>query len=1266
MPSAALAAATNPGTSVVGAPVAADRVEAGSGGVFGIFTNAFRDLKDIVGGVGQLGGIVLHDVAHAATLGAFDREGGFLTDNVVKAAPGAIAHDYAERYGSVGKFGKGLYEHPLSFISDALTVATAGGWAAGKAASLAGTLGDVGAAAKVAGAATVAEEVGMLKAGTLGLEDMGKAAQFVNTVQGTATKVMNPITHVVETVDPIANPVKRALYQRSLLKATSTDIGKYAPAAAERAVAMAHDAQELGPAGLSMWKSAENVSTLAEEALQRGATRVSHEFWAKHNIRGTVDYLLGASKARTQRETLEVLKPLQDELKTITSNGVDSGMVAPTILGQDGTLVHDGYIASDGVRRTEVLAGEHGLPVAVAPDVPTVWPSAGVAADAEHGLDEVLQGAQDRLAPTVSKLRQKFGPGVVSTSGPKSREGILATAKAMGTSWHAVSDIERYRIVMPDMYAGKTADQAIKDIAETMGGKVKTIENSVLSPDAGGERGIRVVMQVEDHPVEFQLLSPTAARASDATASIRQWALRTGTRLRDGGKVIGDEAEKFDKAMRLSQHSWEAVTNEVREQLGGKPVTEMRKSMDRLRLTVAEKLTGPAIDAGIEPAQAFDNAYMALRLQNGASYGEKEVRGGMSSLELDKMLAESGDMAPIYYPLIDARRLPSRGDFLLKNPSNNLLNAVADTGLKKNTGYLLSKDLYVKDPMRAYAVRARRAIAARESVHFINNTLTEYGRPIRSWSDKTEGEVLWSPKMMRDLYGSQAALEDAAMEALQQGDDGAKNIADMLKRITIQNQEQLSHLKDTELVAVPKVVSDRLAQHAKVYFGETVDVAVRTPTQLWKSMVLAGSPRWVVNNLLGNVVFLKTQGGRLSDVVRQLSPKYRRAVKEAIGENAIGGVEGSLTQSLLDDVRPFSDDTFAGLAAGKLQQSAPLNTAMKPFRKFGDMVHHANEAVEDAFRRASYLKAAEKVAIKDGVATTLQGFWTSKKTLEGVFSVGLDERGYGRAVKEVDKFLNDYRKMTPFGRNIIRPYVAPFWGFYRHSAKVLGAMPFEQPGVAQMFRALDETIAQEQDRLGPVPDFLEGALPINWGADPADARFMSTRGANPFDAVVSNPANLLHPAWKMLFESSTGRSSLTGKQFTDPNVVSSFGSGQQYKMGADGATEPVDTVRPPLFEQLLSQVPQYDMVKDIIGQGSTYDTANLGQVAQDRLSGSGQAIIRDPLTGAPVYPKPLLQTLAKAMGFSSYSTDLAAFQAKRLEEQASALSTYNKRFPTAG
>jgi hypothetical protein len=888
---------------------------------------------------------------------------------------------------------------------------------------------------------------------------------------------------------------------------------------------------------------------------------------------------------------------------------------------------------------------------------------------------------RDVLMPQLSQI---FGPeGVRWRSKGLQEIESSASRQPAGQAmvgWQGVRDIAGVRIIDPDVLRDPIGvlERAINGLdprlTNGVAPRVWAAEQSLNVPERDGTRAITVTLQMPGGgPVELQLMTPLMHQADEATWRTRVWMQEKirefALRQNDYEAIPLEEWEAVEKAGRYSQGMWEAVTDEIREAGLGVKVPQMRKVMNNLRLQVGAKLADPMIEQGYTPDLAFDAQYLPLRLSRGARWDKDtgDFVGGPSTLQLDSEIGGDGLPQPVYYPKYDARTPRKFSDWLLPRRTQGMRARTNRPGFEmKNTGYLTANDLYVKDPFEAYARRAALAIRKREALYLVEAVTRRFGHRIREGDILAPNEVVFAPDFLKRFYKMRVKVDDEVMrrvaERLQKaGYEGEalsmdEGMWDLVKNVIVESQDEAVGLtsRGVELWAIPKLVGDRLDASMRPLLGSSARLFWDTPTNLWRNMALAGSPRWIVNNLFGNILFLKMQGGKLSDVIRQLSPRFREAVRGTIGEEALSKVEGGLfgTVGAYNTKLGRAGQT----ATGQFFESVSKTPVARGFRKFGDFMRGLNSEVENAFRRASYITAAERTSIKAGLKRSARSFWTSRTSLNQIFDIGMDPKLFDKAVNEVNYFFNDYAAMSPFGRQVMRRFLVPFWGFYRHVTHLLLTFPIEHPVRFAVMRQLAQVGNEiEEDYSGGLPEWARGFVPIGPGANPNETRFMSTRGPDPFSAVFQSPLSLIHPLIKAGWEYASGRSTLSGREFTDPDVASAFGSDAQYRIsakpGGGYTAERVETVRPSVWEMLAQQIPQYDLLKDAIAGGRTYDTSSLLDVIANR---EGQ-VRTDPDTGEPYTPFSPLDALSRSFGFTTYDINLTEEQLRELEEQRAAI-----------
>lgn len=240
----------------------------------------------------------------------------------------------------------------------------------------------------------------------------------------------------------------------------------------------------------------------------------------------------------------------------------------------------------------------------------------------------------------------------------------------------------------------------------------------------------------------------------------------------------------------------------------------------------------------------------------------------------------------------------------------------------------------------------------------------------------------------------------------------------------------------------------------------------------------------------------------------------------------------------------------------------------------------------------------------------------------------------------------------------MRRFIFPFWGFYRHMLKMMVKLPFDHPGKAKVMYGMSLMGQDLREEFGPVPTWMDSMVPFGPMTPGGKQTFLSTAGPNPFNLFMDTGLGLFHPIAKAIFEQATGRDAYTGREFSDPDVFQPFGSQDRYRIlrGEGGVpidAVPVDKVVPNLAVSLLSQFPQYDIAKQVLAGGRTYDTSGLVES------------IGNPITdesGAPIAPYGLGTAAQRLGAVSTYEYDIAAYRERLAQERENALMQAYERW----
>jgi hypothetical protein len=478
--------------------------------------------------------------------------------------------------------------------------------------------------------------------------------------------------------------------------------------------------------------------------------------------------------------------------------------------------------------------------------------------------------------------------------------------------------------------------------------------------------------------------------------------------------------------------------------------------------------------------------------------------------------------------------------------------------------------------------------------------------------------------------------------------------------------------------AIPKIVRDMAEQHIILPgYENAFRLFWDTPNKVWRSMVLTARPAWVANNVLGNVVFTAMQGGSLVRVGRQfVNPKYARLMEDIVPAEQAAGVgtglfaaEGPGAATHLGAAAATGPGRFIDAATQTWHDTRGFRT----MHQWGERIRNWNSEIENAFRRESFLTGVERQTAMAGTKRSLTRFSTSYQDLQKIAAKGIHPDIAEKALNEVNYFFNDYNSLGPFERGYIRRFALPFYSFFKHIVRLSTRYPMDfglRNEVLTKLATFDNEMMRQM--FGAQPAWMRGAYPIGPVGTPGGDQFFSGAAANPFsmlNPVASlSPMQLAYPLWKIAVETGMGRSTLTGRQFTDANVVVPFGTEQQYRIVTDSQGNvidriPINSVAPSIPESFAQQIPLYSLVKQLVAGGRTPSTETLPTVIKDRLLGRNP---RELNAAGQALPFNALAALGAYVGLPTRQFDMAAYQANLARGGSEAAATYLKTHPPSG
>lgn len=484
----------------------------------------------------------------------------------------------------------------------------------------------------------------------------------------------------------------------------------------------------------------------------------------------------------------------------------------------------------------------------------------------------------------------------------------------------------------------------------------------------------------------------------------------------------------------------------------------------------------------------------ALQRVTSIDEAKLQAREGITQAEVQKTLTDAGSplaaettgRAPIYFPHVGTK--PNYGGFLFKrgmNPTRRL-----NPEVKKNELALFKAGKWQPDT-RHLESRIASAPLAEESLNHLQGQFREFGRqvPVGTQYDPRHATLVRvHPK------GAKVEKIDTSGEGLaQQLRDvkaGAGGDRDFLQRL---ESQIVVHSPDGKvpdepgLILVPNEVMDLVRGTLRSMNRGGLLRGLQTATDAWRYMTLYLRGAYLTNNLTGNTLQSVIGGVGPVSVARAL--KYGDVVpKKLVGTGTMA--EMSRIQKLGGNA-----DTTFGRAINSIADSAVGRAVSAGAGR--NPIMTGNIAYENLLRKAMYLRHAIPEA-----KSAANGSRFSRVT-DGVLE-HLKNNEVPEATQAVVDFLGDMRKKNQPNLRLSVPFYRWIEFITQLSLKTL---PAKYPVRNELIQALGRSGNTELAKMGLVPPWLHGSIPIDTSVENKDgsphqmADLLSTQGLNPFATI---------------------------------------------------------------------------------------------------------------------------------------------------------------------
>ena len=653
-----------------------------------------------------------------------------------------------------------------------------------------------------------------------------------------------------------------------------------------------------------------------------------------------------------------------------------------------------------------------------------------------------------------------------------------------------------------------------------------------------------------DVGTDFLGLSPESRLLGEKGAAVRQ------TKLLEQKNQVKNIAER-NKAIAENVEALKDVTDLEGKELiksieSGKPITDEKllKAKDYLR----KKATQNA-DFYIERNLLKPETVEQLPINNYASIKYNKPIEQLSDIEKADALKDiqklPDDQKPFYVPVMYDDKLRASdffADSTKRYKPNELKQRKVGMGLEEN----LRGGKRVYDPVELANRLDAHRIKLVNTENMIKEIIDNFAKPYNLKTDKIlDGYVPFNPDSFLKFYRGAIDLNEATLrkiEELGNIDTALKEaIQESIKNMPDDVVEYLGVTKNNNIYQIPKEVADTLmsGKNKKGWFESLIDMG----TAGFKRKVLGTSPKWFINNRIGNGIMAGLKGVLPQDYIRALNKNLDKYLPDDLkgkslyeAEKTIIGRTGGGDRGTFGNTMRFLGGEF--LDTSELKGASKLKTELvntlalpgKAINAVTDAMFNFNEKFENLERKAVYLKNVDKVG-KEMIKNAGQNITKQEELLKYVQD---NPAVLEQVMKNVDNTLGDYINMTPVERRVLRKFV-PFYSWYRTITRYTLSLPESNPIRTSLVNKLMIATSEEDESL---PEYQQGAIDTGYSSDitgkPLVMNYSHSIPFQTFEETGDNPIGLLNPLLTQTLEGLQGRRNFMNMPFVSPNYENVF------------------------------------------------------------------------------------------------------------------------------
>ena len=438
--------------------------------------------------------------------------------------------------------------------------------------------------------------------------------------------------------------------------------------------------------------------------------------------------------------------------------------------------------------------------------------------------------------------------------------------------------------------------------------------------------------------------------------------------------------------------------------------------------------------------------------------------------------------------------------------------------------------------------------------NMINEIIDNFAKPLDLSKEKVlDGYVPFNPDSFLKFYKKSIDLNETTLRKLSELDniDTAlkASVEDAIKTLPDDIIEVLGVTKNNKIYQIPEEVAKTLTsgKNAKGIWESMLDMG----TAGFKRKVLGLSPKWFINNRIGNGIMAGLKGVNAGDLIKALNvsddllPDALKTKSMYEAEKTIIGRTGGGNNSTFGNTMRLLGGEFIDTSELKGLQKAGVTLANslgvpgKVINAVTDAMFKFNQSFETLERKASYLHSVDTVG-KQMLKTTGQNIVKQDELLKATLN---NEDVLNAVLKDVDNTLGDYINMTTVERRNLRKII-PFYSWLRTITRYTLSLAETNPIRADLANKISMLMKEDNE---DIPEYQRGSIGTNFvgrkTGKPLRLNYEHSIPFSTFGDTSDNPIGIINPLLTRAFETATGRNTFMNKPFVSRNYENVFPNG---------------------------------------------------------------------------------------------------------------------------